>query len=354
MFAESWRYRIMLNTEYILKKMEPYLNANRELSEFEFSFLFSQLTKQEQYEVINIMIANEIEYVDEKAEEREELSESPILTKSNKNISESLMALTNEELCVLYQKGNSAALDSIIEKNKFFIMKYVNKIMKSFRRQCLTEDDLFQEGVFGVIKAVEHFDPALSYSFLTYCGCWIKQSITRAIVDSGFLIRLPVHIYEKIAKVARFRRENPLATEEQLVEIIRRSGWDLSEASLRKYILYGECYLNTTSLNTPVGEDDDTELLLFIPDVSELPEQIVEDQLKRETISDVIKTLKPREQEIVTKRFGLNGEKPKTLEEIGKSYNLTRERIRQIEEKALRKLRRPPRAKALKIFWESE
>ena len=344
----------MLNKDYILKRMEPYLNAKRELSEFEFSFLFSQLSKQEQYEVINIMIANGIDYVDEKIEEQRELAKSSILQKSDKEAAESLMALKNEERCVLYQKGNSAALASIIEKNKRFIMKYVIKSMKSFRHQCLTEDDLFQEGVFGVIKAVERFDSALSFSFLTYCGNWIWQSITRAIVDSGFLIRLPVHIYEKVVKVARFRRENPLATEEQLVAIIKQSGWDLSEASLRKYILYGEYYLNTTSLNTPVGEEDDTELLLFIPDESALPEQIIEEQLKKEIISDIVKTLRPREQEVITKRFGLDGEEPRTLEQLGADFDITRERIRQIETKALDKLRHPSRAKTLKIFLEDE
>lgn len=344
----------MLNKDYILKRMEPYLNTKHELSEFEFSFLFSQLSKQEQYEVINIMIANGIDYVDEKVEEQRELAKSSILQKSDKEAAESLMALTNEELCVLYQKENSAALASIIEKNKRFIMKYVIKSMKSFRHQCLTEDDLFQEGVFGVIKAVERFDPALSFSFLTYCGNWIWQSITRAIVDSGFLIRLPVHIYEKVVKVARFRRENPLATEEQLVEIIKQSGWDLSEASLRKYILYGEYYLNTTSLNTPVGEEDDTELLLFIPDDSDLPEQLVEEQLKKEAIAATIETLTPREKKIITMRFGLDGKEPMTLEQIGEVYEVTRERIRQIERKALRKLHHPSRTKALKIFWESE
>ena len=344
----------MLNKDYILRTMEPYLNANRELSEFEFSFLFSQLSKQEQYEVINIMIANGIDYVDEKVEEQQELVKSSILRESNKEVAESLMALTNEELCVLFQQGNSTALASIIEKNKRFIMKYVIKSMKSFRRQCLTEDDLFQEGVFGVIKAAERFDPVLSFSFLNYCGNWIWQAITRAIVDSGFLIRLPVHIYEKVIKVARFRRENPLATEEQLVEIIKQSGWELSEALLRKYILYGECYLNTTSLNTPVGEEDDTELLLFIPDDSELPEQIVEDQLKKEAIAAVIKTLKPKEKAILTMRFGLDGKEPMTLEQVGKIYNVTRERIRQIEMKALRKLHHPSRAKQIKIFWETE
>ena len=154
--------------------------------------------------------------------------------------------------------------------------------------------------------------------------------------------------------MARFRRENPLATEEQLVEIIKQSGWELSEALLRKYILYGECYLNTTSLNTPVGEEDDTELLLFIPDDSDLPEQIIEEQFKKEAIDAVIETLTPREKAIITMRFGLDGKEPMTLEEIGEVYELTRERIRQIEAKALRKLRHPSRAKTLKIFLEDE
>ena len=344
----------MLNKDYILGRMEPYLNTNRELSAFEFAFLFSNLEKREQYEVINIMIANGIEYVDEKEEEKRELARSPILRKSGKGVSEELTALTNEELCVLYQKGNSAALTSLIEKNQGFIMKYVFKCMKSFRRQCLTEEDLFQEGIFGLMKAAEGFDSTLPYSFLTYCGSWIWQSITRAIVDSGFLIRLPVHTYEGVVKVARFRRENPLATEKQLVEIIKQSGWDLSEESLRQYILYGECYLNTTSLNTPVGEENDTELLLFIPDEAALPEQIVEEQLRKEAVAAAIEILTPKEKTVITLRFGLDGTEPKTLEEVSKDYKVTRERIRQIEAKAIRKLHKSSHTKALKMFWETE
>ncbi len=352
----SWKGTSMLNEDYILKRMRPYLNANRELSAFEFSFLFSQLSKLEQYEVIDIMIANGIDYVDEKVEEKRELAGHSIPGESDRKKSESLQsltALTNEELCVLYQEGNSAALASLVEKNQRFIMQYVFKCMKSFRRQCLTEDDLFQEGVFGVIKAAERFDSTLSFSFLTYCGDWIRQSITRAIVDSGFLIRLPEHAYEKVAKVAHYRRDNPLATETQLLEIIRQDGWNLSAESLRKYILYGEYYLNTTSLNTPVGEEDDTELLLFIPDDAALPEEIVEDQLRKEAISTVIETLTQREKDVLIRRFGLDGRAAMTLEQIGEFYQLTRERIRQIEVKALKKLRHPSRSKALRMFMET-
>lgn len=343
----------MLNQDYILKRIAPHLNANRELSEFEFSFLFSPLSKLEQYEVIKIMMANGIEYVDEKAEEKQELAKSSILRDSGK-ASESLTELTNEELCVLYQKGNPAALSSLIEKNKRFIMKYVLKVMKSFRNQCLTENDLFQEGALGLIKAVGRFDSTLPYSFLTYSGYWIRQSITRAIIDSGFLIRLPAHLHEKVRRVARYRGQNPHAAVEQLVEIMKQDGWEITAPEVSEYILYGESILNTSSLNAPVGEEDDAELLLFIPDDAALPEQIVEEQLRKEAISSVIATLTPKEKAILTMRFGLDGKEPMTLEQVGKLHDVTRERIRQIEVKAIKKLRHPSRAKALKVFWETE
>ncbi len=348
----------MLNEDYILKRIKPYLNANHELSAFEFSLLFSQLSKQEQYEVIRIMIAHGIEYVNEKTEEQRESAKHAIPIASGGEEWKPLATLTNEELCVQYQRGNSAALAALVEKNRRFIMRYVSRGMRLSRRQCLTEEDLFQEGVIGVIKAAERFDASLSSSFLTYCGDWIRQSIERAIIDSGFLIRLPVHAYEKVLKVARYRRKNPLAAEAQLLEIIKQDGWYLSAESLRKYIFYGEYYLNTNSLNVPTGEENDTKRLLFIPDDTALPEEIVEDQLLKEAISEeiasVIETLTPMEKDVIIKRFGLDGKASMTLEEVGKVYQLTQERIRQIEGKALRKLRHPSRAKKFKIFLETE
>lgn len=342
----------MLNKDYILKKIRPYLNANRELSEFEFSLLFSQLKRQEQDEVLDIMKANWIKSVEEKLEEQKELVKSPILNESEKVIADSLMALTNEELCVLYQKGNNAALAALIEKNKRFIMKYVIKRIKSFRRQCLTKEDLFQEGVFGVVTAAKRFNADLSYSFLTYCGYWIDQSITRAIENSGFIIRLPVHRFNDIIKVEQFRRKNPLATEDELVEIIKESGWDLSKESLRKYIFYGERCLNTASLNDLVGENADTERIDLCTNDSALPEQLAGEHILREALDDVLDTLTPREKKIITMRFGLDDREPMTLEQIGKVFGVTRERIRQIEAKALRKLRHPSRLRKLRDFLD--
>ena len=348
----------MLNSSFILKKIKPYLNDKRELSEFEFNILFSKLTRREQYKIIDIMIANDIDYVDEKAEEAKELENVEILKKSLLEDVDyrNLENLKNEQLCVMYKNGDKNALSALIDKNKKFVYRYALKFSNQFNRTNLTVEDLYQEGVMGLIKAADRFDASKDYAFLTYCGYWVKQNIIRNAIDTGFLIRLPVHVYEKIQKIDRYRKRYPNADENRLLQILDENSAfspPITLEQLREYKMYEELYLDTTSLNLLVGEDKESELLDFIPDekTPSIEDQIAEEFL-HENLMQILTRLTSSEEKVIKLRFGLSGESPKTLEYVGEILGVTRERIRQIEARALRKLRNPAYSKKLRGFYE--
>jgi len=326
----------MINEDFVLQRIEPFLNINRELSEFEFMELFATgnhpLTLREQYEVINIMIAHEIHLVDEKEEETEVLNHTGIRQSGffHQDVS-NLLSIKNEHLCIMAQKGDRTALAALIEKNQRFIFQKALKISAKFKKTCMTEEDLFQEGVLGMIDAAERFDPSLDFSFLTYAWSWVRQRMERATLDTGFIIRLPVHMYEKVTRI----QDGYLYSKDEIIRCIR----------------YNEQYLNTVSLNTLTGENDDTELIELLPDEDNPSiEEIVEERLLHEDMEATLSMLKQREADVIRLRYGLLGKSPLTLEEIGKEYNVTRERIRQIEQKALRKLRSPTKSIKIKEY----
>ena len=345
----------MLDENFILEMIKPHLNAKRELSEFEFCELFSDLEKREQYEVVNIMIQHDIEYVDEKEEETASLSDVGVLSASGDGDYKQLAHLSNEQLCVLYQKGDKTALAALVDKNKRFIYQLAMKIHGQYHQTTLTVEDLYAEGAIGLMEAAARFDPSLNNKFLTYCWHHIRQKITRSAIDTGFMIRLPVHVFERVMKVNKYRKRYPVANKKELLERINADnafGFPLAMDDLRKYIAYADAYLNTTSLNVPVGEDGDSELTDFIPDTSESVEDTVFQQELHDMLDNVLSTLTAREEKVIRMRFGLDNGRPMTLEQVGYEYYVTRERIRQIEVKALRKLRHPSRSKRLKDYLD--
>ncbi len=339
----------MLNEAFILRRIEPYLNSKRELSEFEFTELFAKLTLQEQYEIVQIMIANNIEYVDEKEEEACLLNKVAYLrqNESTKDF-KGLLSLTNEELCIMAQRGEQIAAAAIIEKNKRFVYKIALKLYGRFSQTCLTVDDLYQEGNVGLIDAIDRFDPLTGYKFTTYSWFWIRQRILRSAIGTGYLIRIPDHQFEKLMKLYACRKKNPWATSDELVEIMGSNKYTQDE--ILYLIKLTDQYLNTASLNSLVGGDGDAELIEFIPDENTSLEDTVSKDLLKEEIMDVLDTLTPREEKVLRLRFGLDDGCSRTLEEVGKEFAVTRERIRQIEVKALRKLRHPSRSKKLRDF----
>ena len=248
------------------------------------------------------------------------------------------------DLSIRVANGDQEAARLLAESN----LRLVVSIAKRYVRRGLLFLDLIQEGNIGLMKAVEKFDYDKGYKFSTYATWWIRQAITRALADQARTIRVPVHMVETINKMARIQRQLTLELnrEPSEEEIAKKMGVGVEK--VREVIKISQ---DPVSLETPIGEEEDSHLGDFVPDERNMsPEDFTTNEILKEEIKSVLETLQPREQQVLELRFGLIDGTSYTLEEVGKKFNVTRERIRQIEAKALRKLRHPSRAKKLKDF----
>ena len=245
---------------------------------------------------------------------------------------------------------NMNTMETFIKANEKLVLKEVNRFVR-YQTTSMDFDDMYQLGYIGLLKAVERFNLDMENEFSTYATYWIRQSITRGINDSSLLVRIPVHRWDSLSKLRKLEYRSEIKFNKVDYDWISKES-DLPKEKIMELVMIRNTFMNNVSLDIPVGIDEDTSLGEFIADEDYSVEEIVLNMDLRKRLEEILGTLDDRSKDVIIKRFGLNGQEPMTLEEIGEIYDVTRERIRQIESKALRKLRHPSRTKKIKVYCE--
>lgn len=358
---------------YLLKANEN----NEDISQNEFMDAINdlKLTDEEMDDLFDWCDANDIQFIDDSQDELEPVEDenddsvSEDISQLEKTFANSSHSKINDPVKMYLkeigqiplldpkeepiiakriQEGDEEAKQILISSN----LRLVVSIAKKYVGRGMLFLDLIQEGNCGLIKAVDKFDYKKGFKFSTYATWWIRQSITRAIADQARTIRIPVHMVETINKLTRIQRQlvQDLGRDPLPEEIAEK----MENITADKVREIQKIALDPVSLETPIGEEDDSHLGDFIEDKETLsPDDYTNNQLLKDEIDNILQGLTEREEKVLRLRFGLEDGRTRTLEEVGKEFNVTRERIRQIEAKAIRKLKKPNRAKRLKDFIKS-
>nr|WP_306483711.1 sigma-70 family RNA polymerase sigma factor [Anaerococcus sp.] len=331
--------KINLKDKKTLEKLKEYLNSE-DLTEEEIISILEGLTEEEKDEIMDI-ISDEVdddEDEDDDFEERNKnVSKTSIMPISRRDMIE-LSDLTNEQIVEQFQIGNQNALAALVEKNQGLVRSRASYFFRSHGND-LDLEDLVQSGMLGMIRAAEKFDLSLGYKFTTYAYKWIDKAIRKAINKEGHTIRIPAGKYLKLNKLKQILKANPEASDEELYRILEKEGIDKKQAD--DLFLINRNQVNSTSLNINLDSEDSTgdELMDMVGDESTPVDMLILEKDMENFLLKALDQLTDREKQIIIFRYGLDNEKPKTLEEIGKIYDLSRERIRQIENQALGKLK---------------
>lgn len=331
--------KINLKDKKTLEKLKEYLNSE-DLTEEEIISILEGLTEEEKDEIIDI-ISDEVdddEDEDDDFEERSKnISKTSIMPISRRDMIE-LSDLSNEQIVEQFQIGNQNALAALVEKNQGLVRSRASYFFRSHGND-LDLEDLVQSGMLGMIRAAEKFDLSLGYKFTTYAYKWIDKAIRKAINKEGHTIRIPAGKYLKLNKLKQILKANPEASDEELYRILEKEGIDKKQAD--DLFLINRNQVNSTSLNINLDSEDSTgdELMDMVGDESTPVDMLILEKDMENFLLKALDQLTDREKQIIIFRYGLDNEKPKTLEEIGKIYDLSRERIRQIENQALGKLK---------------
>lgn len=357
-----------INENIIMDMVAPHV-VNNALTYDKFDELFDMLSRTEQYSVVDLLADHNIVLRDEDddlaqayvteftADAEQPLYDNSVFGGNDpadlSRFQKRNVFLKNELLAKIAREGNEEALNTICAQNQKLVMKYAVRYTGMYGNN-LSTDDLISAGNIGLVKAVERFNYDLGYAFSTYAVWWIRQAIFREIADNGYTIRIPVHMHEKINRITRMESElfsKGLTLPERITAIAETMG--INEDQVMECIQLRKQVMKCTSLDMPMNEDTDAVLGDFVAAArKDNPENLLDQMCLRSDLMDVLQTLTAREAQIITKRYGLDGMGQHTLEELGKEMGVTRERIRQIEQKALRKLRHPSRSRKLKDYLE--
>ncbi len=347
--------KINLKDERVVERIRDFFNSEdmgveeiasvlEELSEEEKEELTDfideeEIKEDEDYEEKDdIEEADDIDEDDEDEEPKVKRNESTAITPITRSDMMKMSDLTNEEIVEQFQLGNQNALAALVEKNQGLVRSRASYFYRSHGND-LDLEDLVQSGMLGMIRAAEKFDLTLGYKFTTYAYKWIDKAIRKAINKEGHTIRIPAGKYLKLNKLKQILKANPEASDEEIYKILEKEGIDKKQAD--DLFLINRNQVNSTSLNINLDSEDSTgdELMDMVGDESTPVDMLILERDMENFLMQALDQLTERERQIIIYRYGLDNEKPKTLEEIGSIYDLSRERIRQIENQALGKLK---------------